>query len=94
MPTPTAVGAWRPTQERCNHPPTSPPHGYGGQRLYYTDEEREEGNPAIGQSFYKGDHLIFTMRGTVFRGGTVVDLSFEDAAREKTEPVGIKGRVT
>lgn len=75
-------------------PPPYLPNGHGGQRLYYTDEEQEEGNPAIGQSFNKGDHVICTMRGTVFRGGTVVDLSFEDAAREKTEPVGIKGRVT
>ena len=48
------------------------------------------GNPAIGQSFVKGEHMIVSFRGTVFSGGLRIDLEFGD---QPGEILGVPGKV-
>ena len=76
-------------------PPPYVPHGYHSQRLIFTDDNRQENDPPIGQTFILDNHLILVMRGTVFKAGFVQDETFgyEDPNHPNVLASGLHGRL-
>lgn len=58
------------------------------QQIYDWDVNDPRGKPPGAQSFIKGEHMVVVVRGTVFNGGTVEDLSYDMTEPEDTEPWG------
>lgn len=76
-------------------PPPYLPHGYHSQRLIFTDDNRQENDPPIGQTFIRDNHLILVMRGTIFKAGFIQDETFgyEDPNNPNVLASGLHGRL-
>jgi len=57
-------------------PPPYVPHGYHSQRLIFTNDNRNDNDPPIGQTFVRGNQIVLLMRGTIFKAGFVQDETF------------------